>query len=135
MKKFSLIILVAVLSVSGTLFAQSNKKSVEVLYFKANLACCKARACNALEGNIKAIIEKDFPDGNVTLVEVKLADDANKELIEKYKAQSQTVVIVRKKKKKEISVDVSDLVSAFARDNDQAKFETAFTAKVNETLK
>ena len=135
MKKIILISLVVMLAVSGTLFAQSNKKSVEVIYFKANLACCKATACNALEGNVKSVIGKFYPQGNVNFTVVKLADEANKELVDKYKAQSQTVVIVSNKKKKEVSVDVSDLVSTYAKDNDQAKFETALTAKINECLK
>ena len=135
MKKIILISLLAMLSVSGTLFAQSNKKSVDVIYFKANLACCKATACNALEGNIKSVIGKVYPQGNVNFKVVKLADEASKKLIDKYKAQSQTVVIVSRKKKKEVSVDVSDLVSIYAKDNDQAKFEMAFTEKINESLK
>ena len=92
MKRIILISLLAMLAISGNLFAQSNKKSVEVLYFKANLACCKAKACNALEGNIKSIIDKNYPNGNVNFKVVKLADEANKELVDKYKAQSQTVV-------------------------------------------
>ena len=135
MKKIILISLVAMLAISGTLFAQSNKKSADVLYFKANLCPCKAKSCNALEGNIKSVIEKDFPKGNVNFKVVKLADEANKELVDKYNALSQTVVIVSKKKKKEVSVDVSDLVNTYAKDNDQAKFETAFTSKINESLK
>ena len=135
MKKIILISLVTMLAISGTIFAQSNKKSVEVIYFKADLACCKARACNALEGNVKSVIGKAYPQGNVNFKVVKLADEANKELVDKYKAQSQTVVIVSKKKKKGVSVDVSDLVNTYAKDNDQAKFEMAFTAKINESLK
>jgi len=135
MKKIILISLVAMLAISGTLFAQSNKKSADVLYSKANLCPCKAKSCNALEGNIKSVIEKDFPKGNVNFKVVKLADEANKELVDKYNALSQTVVIVSKKKKKEVSVDVSDLVNTYAKDNDQAKFETAFTSKINESLK
>ena len=59
MKKLVLFLLVASMAISGTLFGQSNKRNVEVLYFKANLACCKATACNVLEGNIRSIIERD----------------------------------------------------------------------------
>ena len=135
MKKIILVSLVAMLAISGTLFAQSNKKSVEVLYFKANLACCKARACDALEGNIKAVIEKTYTDGKVNFKTVKIADEANKTLVDQYKAQSQTVVIVSKNRKKVITSDVSEMVSAYALSNDKDKFETAFTAKINESLK
>jgi hypothetical protein len=105
MKK--IILLFAVIMLSGMMVsAQSNKGTVEVLYFKANLACCKARACNALEGDIQAIITKNFTDGSVVFRQIKLADTTNKALIDKYNAKSQTVVIVKGKKKKEIRKDV-----------------------------
>ncbi|MCX6272570.1 MAG: hypothetical protein NTU44_15395 [Bacteroidetes bacterium] len=134
MKKTILFFLAALLTISGVAFGQSNKKSVEVLYFKANLACCKAKACNALEGDIKAIIEKNFPKGNVIFKVVKLADDSNKVLVEKYKAQSQTVVLICKKKKKEVSIDVTDMVSNYNKSRDKDKFEKEFLARINENL-
>jgi len=116
---------------AGTaVFAQSGK-SIEVLYFKANLACCKAKACNMLESEIQALVEKNFPDGNVIFKEVKLAEDSNKVLVEKYKAQSQTVVLVKTKKKKEISADISDIVKQYLADKNKEQFETAFVEKIN----
>jgi len=130
MKKQIVILIIALLA-GTSVFAQSNKKNIEVLYFKANLACCKAKACNALEADIQALIQKNFPDGSVVFKEIKLAEDTNKVFVEKYKAQSQTVVLVKKKGKKELSNDVSDIVKQYLLDKNMEQFETAFAQKIN----
>jgi len=115
-------------------FALKAQK-VEVLYFKAELACCKAKVCNALEGEVKSIVEKNFAPDKVTFREVKLVDESNKELVEKHSAKSQTVVVITKKRKKETAVDVSDLVRNFSRSQNKAEFEKELVAKINESLK
>jgi len=125
------IILVALSIATIGLYAQK----VEVLYFKAQLACCKAAACNNLEAEVKGIIEKNFAKKAVTFKQVALADEANKALVEKYEAKSQTVVLVVTKKKKETAVDVSDIIRRYARTNDKAAFEKELTDKINESLK
>ncbi|PKP17813.1 MAG: hypothetical protein CVU05_14820 [Bacteroidetes bacterium HGW-Bacteroidetes-21] len=122
------------MTVTGVL-AQNKKGVVEVLYFKANLACCKAKACNVLENDVKAIVEKNFTDGSVIFKEVKLADDTNKVLVEKYKAESQTVIIVKKKKKKETSVDATEIVKAFLKSQDKDALEKELLAKISELQK
>ncbi|MCK9303297.1 MAG: hypothetical protein PHU62_01685 [Bacteroidales bacterium] len=131
MKKIILGVFFALIAIGA--FAQKN--NVEVLYFKAQLACCRAAACNNLENEVKTIIEKNFPNGNVTFKQVALADETNKPLVEKHNAKSQTVVIVKTAKKKETSTDISDIIRSYARTNDKAKFETELIAKINETLK
>ena len=134
MKKQLLILVIAVMA-GVSVFAQTNKKSIEVLYFKANLACCKAKACNMLESEIQTIIEKTYTDGSVLFKEVKLADDSNKVLVEKYKAQSQTVVLVKKRKGKEISADVSDIVKQYLTDKNKEKFEADLVQRINSFIK
>jgi len=99
------------------------------------LACCKAAACNNLENEVKSIIEKHFAGKAVSFKQVALADEANKELIEKYNAKSQTVVLVTTNKKKETSVDVSDIVRKYTRSGDKETFENELVAKINESLK
>jgi hypothetical protein len=131
MKK--IIVIVALSIATMGLYAQ--KKSVEVLYFKAQLACCKAAACNNLEAEVNGIITKNFTGKNVTFKQVALADDANKALIEKHNAKSQTVVLVVTKKKEVTSVDVSDIIRRYARSSDKAAFEKELTDKINEALK
>ena len=127
------IILLALSIATMGVYAQKNK--VEVLYFKAQLACCKAAACNNLENEVKSIIEKNFAGKAVTFKQVALADEANKALVEKYEAKSQTVVLVVTKKKKETAVDVSEIIRRYARTNDKAAFEKELTDKINEVLK
>ncbi|NCC18817.1 MAG: hypothetical protein EOM29_07750 [Bacteroidia bacterium] len=126
MKKISLLVLALIISVGA--IAQKPAKGVEVLYFKAELACCQARACNNLENITKTIIEKNFKSNKVTFKTIKLADQGNKSLVDLYKAKSQTVVLVNARKKK--TLDVSDIVRKFARHNDQTTFEEELVAKI-----
>ena len=133
MKKTMLFALSMIVSVM--LFAQSGKSKIEVLYFKANLACCKAKACNALEGDIQTIIQKNFQEKDVAFKQVKLSDEANKSLVEKYNAKSQTVIIVKATKKGEVSKDVSEIVQAYVKTQDKAALETELVAQVKEVKK
>jgi hypothetical protein len=130
------LLFIAIIMLSGIMLsAQSSKEKIEVLYFKANLACCKARACNALETDIQTILQRNFADSSVVLKEIKLSDSANKALIEKYKAQSQTVIILKSKKKKETSADVSDIVKTYVQNQNKEALEKALLAKINEVKK
>lgn len=115
--------------------AQSGNAKVEVLYFKANLACCKARTCNAIEADIKSIVESKYNDGKVVFKQVKLADSLNAPLVSKYKAQSQTVIIRKTKSKKDVYFDASDMVKQYYIDLKKDVFEQQFLAKINEMLK
>jgi hypothetical protein len=110
-------------------------QKVEVLYFKANLSCCQAKACNAAEAEVKAVIEKNFAADKVAFKEVKLADEANKDLVAKHSAKSQTLVIVGKKKKKEVVADVSEVIRNYSRTQNKEEFERDLIAKINEVLK
>lgn len=111
--------------------AQKNAK-VEVLYFKANLSCCQAKSCALLENDVKDAVEKTFTDGKVTFKEIKLADEANKELIEKYKAGSQTVVVVKKTKKGEKSIDISEQVKQYRVSQNKEELSKVLADKVTE---
>ncbi|MDL2221058.1 hypothetical protein LJC35_00735 [Parabacteroides sp. OttesenSCG-928-N08] len=124
MKKTVILFLLSIISLGA--FAQT-----EILYFKAKLPCCQATACNNLESVVKAIVEENYPKGDVVFKQIDLTDSANKELIEKYSAKSQTVVIVNTKKKKENSTDISATVRAYARSNDRDAFEKELVEKIN----
>ncbi|HNW90079.1 MAG TPA: hypothetical protein PKN48_10475 [Bacteroidales bacterium] len=134
MKKVTLLLAFLIISTSA-LFAQSAKGKAEVLYFKANLACCKAKACNVLEADIKTIVEKNYPKGNVVFKEIKLAEESNKALVEKYQAGSQTVVIVKKKKKNETSINVTDIVKNYLLDQNKETLEKELVAQIDGLLK
>lgn len=128
--------MVALLAIpAGAAFGQSNKKSTEVLYFKANLCRCKAGACNALQADVDSVLIKYFQDENIQFKVIKLADQTNKDLILKYNAKSQTVVIVSTKRNKENAIDVSDIVANYSKSKDKVKFETEMKDKINEILK
>jgi len=134
MKKTIMFFMVAFLTISGAAFGQSGKKSVEVLYFKANLACCKARACNALQADIDSVLIKYFPDKKIELKVIRLAEEANKDFVAKYNAKSQTVVIVKKKGKKETATDVSSIVQEYAKTYNKEKFENELKGKISAIL-
>jgi len=110
-------------------------QTAEILYFKANLACCQAKACASLEKDIQTIITKYFASNKVTFTEVKLDDAANKATVEKHKAKSQTVVMVVKKKKKETVVDLSDIVRKYQRSGNKEEFEKELVARIKAGLK
>lgn len=111
-----------------------QKNTIEVLYFKANLACCKARACNELQADVESVIKKYFVDKNIDFKVVRLADEANKSLIEKYNAKSQTVILVEKKNKTEKSTDLSAIVQNYSRDRNKQKFEEEMQKIIAEVL-
>ncbi len=127
-------IILALLMLLGSTMvnAQKGKGTIEVLYFKTNLACCKAKACNALESDIQNIVVKNFSDSSVRFTEVKLADEANQEMVKKYNAGSQTVVLRKTTRKGEISIDVTDIIKAYLQNRDLAALEAAILTKINE---
>lgn len=54
MKRISLLMTIALVTIATMAFSQSKNKSVEVLYFKAKQYACKTRACDALENQLSA---------------------------------------------------------------------------------
>ena len=134
-KKSILLLLLALITVSVTTVAKDNKKSVEVLYFKANLACCKARACNALQADVDSVLKKYFANENIELKVIRLTDEVNKDLVAKYNAKSQTVVIVTRKGKNETATDVSVIVQEYVKDRNREKFEEEMIKHINQALK
>jgi len=134
MKKTFLLLIIAIFS-GFMLFAQSKKSNIEVLYFKANLCACKARVCTVVGNDIKTIIEKCYPDSSVRFREVMLSDEKNKEIVTKYNAQSQSLIVVNKKKKKENFIDVSDIVKEYSQKQDKEALEQELKSKIVELKK
>ena len=127
------ILAIFVMTLLAGLSASAQK--AEVMYFKAELACCMARACDAVETDVKAVIESNFNNGDVKFSSVRISDEANKALVEKHNARSQSVVIVAKDKNSETVVDVSDIVRNYSRSRDRATLEKDLLAKVSECIK
>jgi len=134
MKKTIVFLLAVVLS-AGFVFSQSKSAKAVVMYFKADLACCHARACGSLENDVKAVVENNFKDGNVIFRSIKISDPDNASLVEQYQAKSQTVMVVVSKKKQVSSVDATSLVADYARSRNKESFETAFVKLVKDSMK
>jgi hypothetical protein len=132
--KLNILSFLAFVVFTTTCLAQTGKKA-EVLYFKANLSCCQAKSCDALEGDVKKVIESKFSGKNVVFKEVKLSDAANAEMVKKFNAKSQTVVIVVNKNGKESISDVSKILKDYNLSKDYAKFEKDLMASINTSLK
>ncbi|MDD4234683.1 MAG: hypothetical protein PHF99_01575 [Bacteroidales bacterium] len=122
--------------VLGSVFVSQaqNKTAIEVLYFKASLSCCQARACNQLEADVKKLINENFNDKDIAFKEIKLDEEANKALVEQYDAKSQTVVLVSTKRGKSKSLDISDIVRDYARTNNYDAFSKAMSEKIENLL-
>lgn len=135
MKMKKTLILVAMSFMFIGLSYGQKKNSTEVLYFKAQLSCCKARACNMLQTDIDSVVAKYFSDKNIDFKVVMLNDDANKELVEKHTAKSQTVIMVQTKRKKEYITDLTPIVDAYKRSRDKEKFETDMKTTIQSSLK
>jgi hypothetical protein len=134
MKKSILFFLVAFLFVSGVTFGKS-KENIEVLYFKAKQCACKTMTCNALEDQVKSLINKEFPDKNIEFKRVWLNEKENDALIQKYSAKPQTVVLVKIKKEKETVTDLTEIVKDFSSKQNKEKFETELKEKISASLK
>lgn len=110
----------------------ASGQKMEVMYFKADLACCRAKACDALENDLKSIMESNFKDYNIKFSSVKISDAANKALVEKYKAGSQTVVVVITHEQNETTSDITDIVKSYSRNRDRASFEKELLTRLSE---
>lgn len=137
MKKRTLILLMSIFLLPSIAFAQDaklKKNKAEVLYFKDRLPCCKGRACNILQSDVDSVVTKNFADKKVAFRVIYMTVPENKELVEKYKAKSQTVLVIKKKRKKETIVDLTPIVKSYQSHRDKAKFETEMKAKIKEVL-
>jgi hypothetical protein len=132
MKTLNVIMLIAFMAFASTGIAQQN--NAEVLFFKAELSCCKAKACQQLEKNIKSIIEKNFSSDELTFRSVKLADNENTALVDKYNAKNQSVVVVTDKNGNEKSINISDMVARYQRAEDKEAVEKEIVDKIKTIL-
>ncbi len=133
--KTGILTLFAAILFSAYTYGQTTKTKAEVLYFKANLSCCKAKACNSLEADVQKVVESKFSGKNVSFKEVKLSDATNTTLVKQYNAKSQTVVIVVTKNGKQTNTDISKIVQDHAENNDFAKFEKELIASIDTAIK
>ncbi len=136
MKKFVSLIFVALFFAisADDVLAQRRNTTTEVLYFKDQLRCCHARRCNALETTVERIIQENFPEGQVTLRQIRLDDPENSELIEKYGATSQTLIVISTRRRKENTADISDVLRNYNRNRNLAILEQQLIENISETF-
>ncbi len=122
---------------SIALFAglNANAQKIEVLYFKADLACCRARACDNLEKDVQSMIGAAYKADDLKFTTVQISDEANNALVEKHNARSQTVVIVTTHRRKETVTDISDIVRIYSRNRDKTNFEKELLARISNATK
>lgn len=90
--------------------------------------------CNALEDQVKSVIEKEFPDKGIEFKRVWLNEKENEALIQKYSAKQQTVVMVKKKKDKETVTDLTEIVHQYSLKKNQEEFEQQMKTTIAENL-
>jgi hypothetical protein len=113
---------------------QSLKNRTEIYFFRADVCNCQDMDCNYLVDEVKKLIEAKFSGKRVNFKEIKLDEESNAGLIKKYRARSQTVILVSYIKGKETSKDISQIVKEYAFSNDFPKFEKEFTSAVKSSL-
>jgi hypothetical protein len=131
-----LLFIFSFLAITTMTFAQTKKQTkAEVLFFKADLSCCMKKSCDAFATKVEQIIKKNYPEGNVIYKEVRLSAKENEELVKKYNAVNETVIVVVTRRKKVIELDVTDMVAEYKKTDDADKFEKDFTAIINKNTK
>lgn len=126
MKQIILSVVIAILC--GTL---AKAQKVEVLFFKADLSCCAARACNAIEADLKDIVSAKYADGSVVFKTVMISNKDNADLVQKYNAKNQTVVAVGKSKNE----DLTGIVAGYSRNKNKTVLENGMVEKINNVTK
>lgn len=106
-------------------------QTTKVLYFKADLACCMARSCDALQNEISEIITNNF-DNSVSFEAIKISEETKANIVSKYSAKSQTVIIEKYDKKGKFVefIDISAEVKTFAYNKDKVAFTEILKNKI-----
>jgi len=106
-------------------------QTTKVLYFKSDLSCCMAKACNSLQNDISIIVSENFSK-DVSFEVIKISDPVNVDLVSNYNAKSQTVVIEKYDKKGKFIkfVDISPEVKTFGFNKDKTAFTEILKTKI-----
>ncbi len=113
------------------IITMANAQKVEMLFFRGELTCCAARACNALEEDLKELIRTKFPNGSVVYRTIGLTDESNAELVKRFNAKNQTVVVVKGSSYE----DLTGIVAAYSRNKNKPLLENEVAEKINKILK
>lgn len=132
--------LVILLLLTGTpisLLAQSQDPvtpKVKVIYFHGNNRCM---TCLNMEKYTRELLEEEYSkelnSKQLVFEIVNFDDDALKEITEKYKVESSTLLLVKIKNGKEKVTDLTDIGFSYAK-NEPEKFKLEIRKKLNEKL-
>ena len=62
-------------------------------------------------------------------------EDANKELVKKFEAKSQTVIMVQTKRNKEYITNLTPIVDAYKQSRNKDQFETDMKKRISSSLR
>lgn len=141
MKKTVLVsVLVLLMASLGGMNGQTSKKSanpalsmstkVEVYYFHYTRRCV---TCQAIEDEAKKAIPSMYPSQykskKIAFIAVNLDKKENKALAEKYKAEGQSLLVIRGNKR----IDLTDQAFMYAKNN-SAKFKQTLKKTIDPLL-
>lgn len=138
MKKTSLL-LFAIL-ISAFAFGQkesdvSNKTQIDIYYFHRAERCA---TCLSIEENTLATLDEYFADemkdGTISIISINYEGDEETEIIEKFEAEDPALYLVKVKKGKETSKDMTDFAFENSLHNPK-KFKKGLRDNLNKMLR
>ncbi len=138
MKKISLVFIAILLSTLG--FTQdeevvSKKTHIDIYYFHRTDRC---ETCVSIEENTKNVLETNYAtevkEGTISFKSINFEAEADKEIIEKYKADGPSLFLTRMKKTKETTKNMTDFALNNSRYNPE-KFKNGLRDKINGLLR
>jgi len=113
---------------------ESLSPALKVLYFHGNNRCL---TCNNMEKFTRELLkqeyQKELERGKIIFETFNFDDDANKEIVKKYKVESSSLLLVKTKNGKEKVSNITDIGFSYAK-TDPERFKKEVRRKLNEKL-
>ncbi|MCL5991559.1 MAG: nitrophenyl compound nitroreductase subunit ArsF family protein [Bacteroidetes bacterium] len=132
MKKITIpiLIIIFVIFVSHHLTAKENINKIEIIYFHATIRC---HTCLTIEDfinkSVRMFYEKELKDSIITLSSIDFLQPENEHYQDKYKFDTQTLIISKKVEGKEINWKNLDKIWDYS--NDFEKFRKYILKEIN----
>jgi hypothetical protein len=136
-KFFTTIVLLTLLFVPPANFAQDKEapNAIKIIYFHGNNRCT---TCNNMEKYTRELLEEDYASelkkGKLVFEVYNFDVDSNAAVVDKYKIESSTLLIVKSKKGKEKVTDLTETGFTYAKYQEE-KFKESVANKLNEVLR
>jgi len=133
MKK-NLFIFILLLVAASSTFAQKPAK-LNIVYFHSERRC---PTCISIEENTKKTLNtyfaKQLKEGTITFQILKVEDEKNLKMVEKYKAEGSSLFLTGFKGKTENTTDFTNFAFSYSR-NQADKFISGLKAEIDKNLK